>query len=52
MSSCDSPALAKGLLPLNDAQSVLAQRAEDYGNLTILKRLPCTLLLIEYWPRP
>lgn len=34
MSSCDSPALAKGLLPLNDAQSVLAQRAEDYGNLT------------------
>lgn len=34
MSSCDSPALAKGLVPLNDAQSVLAQRAEDYGNLT------------------
>jgi molybdopterin molybdotransferase len=34
MSSCDSPALVKGLVPLNDAQSVLAQRAEDYGNLT------------------
>jgi molybdopterin molybdotransferase len=34
MSSCDSPVLAKGLVPLNDAQSVLAQRAEDYGNLT------------------
>ena len=34
MSSCDSPALVKGLVPLNDAQSVLAQRAQQYGNLT------------------
>jgi molybdopterin molybdotransferase len=34
MSSCDSPALVKGLVPLNDARSVLAQRANQYGNLT------------------
>ena len=34
MSSCDSPALIKGLVPLNDARSVLAQRAKHYGNLT------------------
>lgn len=34
MSSCDSPALVKGLVPLNDAQSVLAERAQQYGNLT------------------
>ena len=34
MSSCDSPALVKGLVPLDDAQSVLAQRAQQYGTLT------------------
>lgn len=34
MSSCDSPALVKGLVPLNDARSVLAQRAKEYGHLT------------------
>lgn len=39
MSSCDSPALAKGLVPLNDAQSVLAQRAQQYGNLTASETL-------------
>lgn len=33
MSSCDSPALAKGLVPLVDARSVLAQRAAQYGIL-------------------
>jgi molybdopterin molybdotransferase len=34
MSSCDSPALVKGLVPLSDARAVLAQRANQYGNLT------------------
>jgi molybdopterin molybdotransferase len=34
MSSCDSPAMLKGLVPLNDARSVLAQRANQYGTLT------------------
>lgn len=33
MSSCDSPALVKGLVPLGDAQTVLAQRAQQYGTL-------------------
>jgi len=33
MSSCDSPALVKGLVPLDDARNVLAQRAQQYGTL-------------------
>ncbi|MEH6448540.1 MAG: molybdopterin molybdotransferase MoeA [Oleispira sp.] len=33
MSSCDSPALVKGLIPLEDARAVLAQRAQQYGTL-------------------
>lgn len=33
MSSCDSPALLKGLVPLEDARTVLAQRAQQYGTL-------------------
>jgi len=33
MSSCDSPALVKGLVPLVDARAVLAQRAQQYGTL-------------------
>lgn len=33
MSSCDSPALVKGLVPLEDARAVLAQRAQQYGVL-------------------
>ena len=33
MSSCDSPALVKGLVPLGDARNVLAQRAQQYGTL-------------------
>jgi molybdopterin molybdotransferase len=33
MSSCDSPALVKGLVPLEDARIVLAQRAQQYGTL-------------------
>lgn len=45
MSSCDSPALAKGLVPLNDAQSVLAQRAANYGNLTSTETLPIHVAL-------
>ena len=40
MSSCDSPALAKGLVPLADACSVLAQRAQRYGTLTETESLP------------
>lgn len=39
MPSCDSPALAKGLIPLDDAQSVLAQRSEDYGTLTTTEKV-------------
>jgi molybdopterin molybdotransferase len=34
MTSCDSPALLKGLVPLDDARTVLAQRAEQYGKLS------------------
>jgi molybdopterin molybdotransferase len=33
MSSCDSQALVKGLIPLEDARAVLAQRAQQYGTL-------------------
>ena len=33
MSSCDSPALMKGLVPLEDARAVLAERAQQYGSL-------------------
>lgn len=33
MSSCDSPALVQGLVPLEDARAVLAQRAQQYGTL-------------------
>ena len=33
MSSCDSPALLKGLVPLEDARTVLALRAQQYGTL-------------------
>lgn len=33
MSSCDSPALIKGLVPLEDARAVLADRAQQYGCL-------------------
>lgn len=33
MSSCDSPALIKGLVPLEDARIVLAQRAQQHGTL-------------------
>jgi molybdopterin molybdotransferase len=39
MSSCDSPALVKGLVPLDDAQSVLAQRAQQYGTLTDIETI-------------
>lgn len=34
MSFCDSPVLTKGLVPLDDAQIVLAERAAHYGTLT------------------
>jgi len=40
MSSCDSPALAKGLVPLIDARAVLAERANQYGTLTRSESLP------------
>jgi molybdopterin molybdotransferase len=33
MSFCDSPALVKGLVPLEDASAVLAERAQQYGTL-------------------
>ena len=33
MSSCDSPALMKGLVPLEGARAVLAERAQQYGSL-------------------
>lgn len=33
MSFCDSPALVKGLVPLEDARAVLAERAQQYGTL-------------------
>ena len=39
MSSCDSPALAKGLVPLNDAQTILSQRAKQYGALASTETL-------------
>ena len=39
MSSCDSPALAKGLVPLIDAQSILSQRAKQYGVLASTETL-------------
>ncbi len=39
MSSCDSPALAKGLVPLNDAQTILSQRAKQYGALASIETL-------------
>jgi molybdopterin molybdotransferase len=39
MSSCDSPALVKGLVPLDDAQTVLAQRAQQYGTLTDIETI-------------
>ena len=34
MTSCDSPDLTKGLVPLRDARTILAQRALQYGTLT------------------
>ena len=34
MSFCDSPAFVKGLVPLDDARAVLAERAQQYGVLT------------------
>lgn len=40
MPSCDSPALAKGLVPLIDARSVLAERARQYGTLTSTESVP------------
>ncbi len=40
MSSCDSPALAKGLVPLIDARAVLAERANQYGTLTRSESIP------------
>jgi molybdopterin molybdotransferase len=33
MSFCDSPALVKGLVPLEDARAVLSLRAQQYGTL-------------------
>jgi molybdopterin molybdotransferase len=39
MSSCDSPALVKGLIPLGDARNVLAQRAQQYGTLVKTERV-------------
>jgi molybdopterin molybdotransferase len=33
MSFCDSPELVKGLVPLEDARAVLAERAQQYGTL-------------------
>ncbi len=45
MTSCDSPALAQGLVPLEDARSVLAQRAMQYGVLAAIETLPLAVLL-------
>ncbi len=45
MISCDSPALAKGLVPLEDARAVLAQRALQYGVMTATETLPLHSLL-------
>ena len=39
MSSCDSPVLTIGLVPLNDARTVLAQRAKQYGSLAATETL-------------
>jgi molybdopterin molybdotransferase len=51
MSSCDSPALVKGLVPLKDARTVLAQRAQQYGTLagieTVALHLSLTRVLAE-----
>lgn len=45
MTSCDSPAQAKGLVPLDDARNVLAQRAQQYGVLSDTETLPLHQLL-------
>lgn len=45
MTSCDSPALVKGLVPLDDARSVLVQRGQNYGNLTATENLPIEQVL-------
>ncbi len=45
MTSCDSPALVKGLVPLDDARTVLAQRGQQYGNLTTTETLPISQVL-------
>lgn len=45
MTSCDSPAQAKGLVPLDDARNVLAQRAQQYGTLSETETLPLHQLL-------
>ncbi len=39
MSSCDSPVLTKGLVPLTDAKTILSQRAKQYGALASIETL-------------
>lgn len=45
MTSCDTFDLSKGLIPLDDARSVLATRAQQYGILTQVETLPLHSLL-------
>lgn len=40
MTSCDSPSLIQGLVPLEQARLVLAQRGQAYGKLSASETLP------------
>lgn len=45
MTSCDSLALVKGLIPLEDARTVLAERAKRYGILVQTEKRPLHTVL-------
>lgn len=45
MASCDSLTMVKGLVPLDDARNVLADRASQYGTLVKTEKLPLHTVL-------
>lgn len=45
MTSCDSPAFSTGLLPLEEARSILAQRAKQFGQLVEVERIALPVAL-------
>lgn len=45
MTSCDTPAISTGLVPLEEARSILAQRAQQFGKLVGIEQVALSVAL-------